>query len=77
MKFLVPNDAGLQSTDRAVGKRVAKLLDALDSINSWVTKGEMVQACTDLKDKILAELRAEGWRIKVTDRDSWQVLPPK
>jgi hypothetical protein len=72
-----PNEAGLASTSRAVGRRLGRILDALDTEISWaVCSGDILEDVRDLAFKMREKLKAEGWRITVNRHDRWQVLPP-
>jgi hypothetical protein len=75
--YCKPHEAGLQSEARAVGRRIGKVLDALATINAWVIDGEMVNDCWRMRRQIIDQLEADGWRIKLTASDRFQVLPPK
>lgn len=78
--YLQPANAGLASTDKAVGTRAAKLLNAL-SHWSWAVASEgpgmIVEDTRVLRIKIIDTLRAEGWRVNLDSGDNWRVLPPK
>lgn len=76
-RYCTPREAGQQSEAATVGRYVGKLMDALDCISSNRVDGEIERDCRELRDKIMDNLRAEGWRIKVNRHDNWQVLPPK
>ena len=74
-EYCKPWCAGLASEPRAVGRRLGKLLDALDTIDRNSCEGGVTESAYNLKIEMLDKLRAEGWRI--TANDKWQVLPPK
>lgn len=76
LTYLKPHEAGLNSEARAVGRKVGALLDALDGLDHYCAAGELVEEVREFKLRVLNELRAEGWRIKVNGHDRWQVLPP-
>ena len=75
-RYCQPNDAGLGSTGAAVGRKIGKLFDALDVISSWRAHGQIIEDCYEFKMSVRKQLEAEGWRIKASARDNWQVLPP-
>jgi hypothetical protein len=78
-KYCTPWEAGLQSTSREVGRRIAKALDALSMINSWVVEGgegTIEDEFWEFRVKVAEKLRAEGWRIS-TPKNKYRVLPPK
>lgn len=80
MAYVIPTNAGLASEPRAVGRRIGRLLDDIDSLNTWAIIDDTAGIRTDLynfKYRILDMLHAEGWRVTVNARDKWQVLPPK
>jgi hypothetical protein len=74
MVFLIPHEAGIASEAAEVGKRVAKLIEALGSL-SWVCEGVLADWCQEMKVRIIQTLRAEGWRFSGGDRI--RVLPPE
>lgn len=67
----------MASTDAAVGRRIAKILDALDGVTRYVCDGQITQDVDDFGQKLREHLRAEHWRIHATDNNRWQVLPPR
>jgi len=74
-KYCEPWCAGLASEPRAVGRRLAAVLDALGGVNRNVCQGAVESDCEDLKRTMIEKLRAEGWRVTVGEK--WKVLPPK
>lgn len=83
LTYCKPQEAGLASEARAVGRRVAELLDALSSF-SWsiVDEGGMdantlPNDCRMVKMSIIEKMRDEGWRIRVKENGKYSVLPPK
>ena len=82
MRYAKPLDAGLASEPRAAGRRVARLLHALeDHVTVYIFQtGEARRIARDvqrLKLDIIHLMKAEGWRIYRSPSDRWQVLPPK
>lgn len=76
--YVSPNDAGLNSEPRAVGRRLAKLLDALsDNVNSWIANGEIVQEVLDFRRSLVEKLEADGWEVKLNARNHYTVKPTK
>lgn len=69
-------NASRNSTDRAVGRRAGRLLDVLESVNTLVARGTIVEECGEFYHKTLAALKAEGWRVKIDSSNKHQVLPP-
>ena len=78
MTYCKPWNAGLCSEPRAVGRRLAKLMNALDTeINSNIAEGELVEDVRTLRVRMLDKLKAEGWRITHHGDRGWKVLPPR
>jgi hypothetical protein len=75
--YCIPNESGLASEARAVGRQIGKLLDTLGSVDWHIAHGGIVEDCHDLGVKIRESLIADGWRITVNAHDKWTVLPPK
>jgi hypothetical protein len=75
--YVNPNNAGLASESHAVGRRIAKMLDSLASINRWVVEGPIEQDCWKFRTELVEKLRASGWRVSLKANDNFQVLPPK
>jgi hypothetical protein len=78
-RYCIPWEAGLCSEARAVGRRIAKILHALEGINGFIVDGKCdLQKDVDrLRVEIIEGLRRDGWRLRVTDSDRWSILPPK
>lgn len=73
-----PLAAGLQSSERAVAARLARLVNGLDEVNGNVVEGGILDTVTSLRRTLLASLRAEGWRVDyVEDRHRWRVRAPQ
>lgn len=78
-KYAVPQNAGLQSTDQACGKKLANLIDTLSTINENIfcnpglphcfyyseeNKGHSVSCDAQLfKVYLIEKLRAGGWEV--------------
>lgn len=78
LSYCVPNEAGLASEAGAVGRRIARLLNALGDLNRWICEGKLEQDCYDFRVKIIEQLRAEGWRVSMREgSENFQVLKPK
>ena len=75
-RYCDPIVAGLSSEPAAVGRKLGKLLDALDEVNSNICDGAVVDRVHAMRVELLDKLRAEGWRISAGDT-KWKVLPPK
>lgn len=78
--YVQPNDAGIPSTPENVGKRLGKLLDALDgsdTINRWIVGGPITEDLWQFKQTLMAKLQADGWEIKVGKSDHYRVKPSK
>ena len=76
--YFKPANAGLQSEPRAAGRRIAKLLHALeDHINGYIGEGELPDELRAFKVRIIDRMRAQGWKVSRTAADRWQVLPPR
>lgn len=76
LTYVKPHEAGLKSEGRAVGRKLAALLDAMDALDQYAGSGELIDGLWRQKQEIIAKLRAEGWRVKAQG-NRWQVLPPK
>ena len=76
-RYVIPGESGLFSTSAAVGRRIGKVLDSLETLSWAVCEGEITDDTRNLKAKMIDRLRAEGWRVSINGRDRWQVLPPK
>lgn len=74
--YCKPNESGLASEARAVGRKIGKLLDATGTLSRWICEGPIVDDCDSLRSAIIDGLRADGWRVRVAPSDRWQVLPP-
>ena len=76
--YVQPCNAGLQSEPRAVGRRIARMLDSnSELINRFICTGPIEQACYEFRQRVIADLEASGWRVKINARYRFQVLPPK
>jgi hypothetical protein len=74
--YCTPSECGKASEARAVGTRLAHLLDHLGYINRWVCEGPAVEHCERFANHLRRRLRAEGWRVTIRG-ERWQVLPPR
>lgn len=73
-----PLASGLQSSERAVASRLARLVNGLDEINGNVAEGRILDNVTSLRRTLLGSLRADGWRVDyVEDRHRWRVRAPQ
>jgi len=76
-----PSEAGLASEGRAVARRLSRLLTALGSeINNCVVEGGLDSISEDIwnfKCILIANLKADGWRITAKDSGGYRVLVPK
>lgn len=76
--YCVPNEAGLASEGKAVARRVARLLNALESdVNKWVVSGQIEQDIWDFKVMLLEKLRADSWQVEAKEHGGWSVKTPK
>lgn len=76
--YFKPLNAGIPSETGAACKRVARLLQSLETeVNGYICEGQITEDLRALKLKILDGLKAEGWRVKLTPSDKWSVLPPR
>ena len=74
--YVSPQDAGLHSEPRAVGRRIARLLDALaDNVNSWIAAGPITADVSIFRDELIEHLRADGWIVSIDARDHYRVKP--
>ena len=60
----------------AVGHAIAELLDALDAVNESTCDGEITTDTANLGYLILARLKSEGWQVRLTAVDRWEIRPP-
>ena len=74
--YCEPSNCGLTSTDRAVGRSIARTLDALGGVNEWICEGPIVDDVRDLRIQMIRKLRDDGWRVRVLESNRFQVLPP-
>lgn len=76
LTYAVPHEAGLASEAKAVGKRLAELLDALGGVNTWlIEKGALTESCWQFKMDLIDKLKQDGWRISIP-KNNYKVLPP-
>ena len=75
-QYCEPSNCGLASTDSAVGRSIARTLDALGKIDEWICEGSIVDDVRDLRIQMIRKLRDDGWRIRVLESGRFQVLPP-
>jgi hypothetical protein len=76
--YVKPCNAGLASESRAVGRRIAKMLDGLGSLNRFICEGEIESDCWEFRTALIEKLRASGWRVSMREgSENFQVLPPK
>lgn len=78
-KYCTPHNAGLASEPHAVGRAIAKALDAMSNVNNWLVEageGTIENDMWTMRMSIIDKLKAEGWRIS-TPRNRYSVLPPK
>lgn len=76
LTYCVPNEAGLASEARAVGRRLGALLDALGDVNEWIIeRGELTEELWNAKVRLIERLKADGWRITIP-KNNYKVLPP-
>ena len=73
--YVKPAEAGLASEARAVGRRIARMLDALGEVNKWVAKGTISDESFDFKASVIEKLCEAGWRV-TCPKNSYRVLPP-
>ena len=77
MTYARPHEAGLGSAAKAVGKRLARLLDALGDIDPGVIhEGELTERCWNMRMELIDKLRADGWLVTIP-RNNYRVVPPK
>ncbi len=72
----VPLETGLDSTPRAVARRLTAMLNALSAVNHNVARGTLPEQCAQFRVAAHTALQAAGWRVNATDT-GWRVLPPK
>lgn len=76
--YFTPANAGLCSEPRAAGRRIAKLLHALeDHVNGYIGEGQLPDECREFKIRIIDGMKAQGWRVYRGASDRWMVLPPR
>lgn len=75
--FIKPLNTGSRSTGKAAGKKLGALLDALDGLDSFTIAGDGLAMLSKFRSELVDGLKAEGWEIKVSPKDTWKVTPPK
>lgn len=71
-------NAGIHSAPKEAAKRVAKLMNSLDNnVNEYIGSGALVEEARTFRNRILAELRRDGWRITNSEARGWRVAPPR
>lgn len=74
--LMIPLDAVESSTFRAMGQRLADLLNALDGIsNSYHCRGILYEEVPGFKQELICRLRNEGWKVEIGRGDKWVVRP--
>lgn len=77
LTYAIPHEAGLASEARAVGRRLAELLDGLGNVNNFIIEqGELTDKLWQLKVELIDKLKADGWRISIP-KNNYKVLPPR
>lgn len=76
-----PLNAGLASETGAVARRLAAMFDALDSVNSCIVAGSILDDIQDARRKVWDALEAEGWTVsyqtgKLEGSNRCHVYPP-
>ena len=75
--YCYPAYTGLQSTDRAVCKRLARLLDSLSTeINAFVVEGEIAEDARAFRLNLIGKLKADGWTMSYDGGDRLKVRQP-
>ena len=79
MNYCTPLCAGLSSEPKAVARRLARLLNALETeITGYVVTGAILEQKVTFYRQVLEGLRMDGWRITWNDNtNKWKVLAPK
>ena len=79
MTYCKPANAGLESSKKAVARRLARLLNSMyDEINGYVVEGKIIDDLISLRRKLNDGLEKDGWRVTWDDnKHRWRVLPPK
>ncbi len=76
LPYFVPANAGIPSEPANAGKRLAKLLNALDShVTEYIGQGALIEEIREFRNRMLAQLRSEGWQITNTETRGWYVIP--
>lgn len=75
--FLVPQNAGLGSTDRVAARVLGHVLSALGELNELVAMGEAPAWCRWFRLALHTAAQGAGWRITAKDGGGWRVLPPQ
>ena len=79
MTYARPHEAGLASEARAVGKRIAAIIEELGSLDTIMHggTGTLAEECRQIRIHMIEELTEEGWRCGYTPSGRYRVLPPK
>jgi len=78
-RYCEPNDASPESDGKAVGRRLSKVLDALDTINWSVVNNNGIGCCSYdcrmFQQAMIEKLEKDGWTVTVGRGDHWRVRP--
>lgn len=61
--YCKPLNAGLASETGAVARKLGRLLDALDVVNSFIVRGDILDDLYALRQKIHDGLEGQGWTV--------------
>ena len=78
LTYVRPYDAGLASEPAAVGRRIGKLIDALENLDMLTESGPgtLAYEVREFRINIINKLQAEGWRCGYRGGDHYKVLIP-
>lgn len=77
MRYCKPLNAGLASETSAVARRIARLIDALDSeLTAWIVEGAVIDDVRKFRGELLDKLQAEGWSFSYDGGNKLKARPP-
>lgn len=75
-RYCQPTCAGLPSEPRAVAKRLARLIEELDSWSWAIAKGQILDDVRKFRCHLQDKLEAEGWTMSYDGGNTLKVREP-